>query len=258
MRYGVVGDPVGHSRSPAIHNAGFAERDIEATFEFISTPFDAFQDVERRLRNGDLNGVSVTMPHKVHAFEAVDAVAEPAARAQAVNTIVAVDGFLTGYNTDVDGVRFAIAKLDLPGSTPILLLGHGGAAAAAMVASEDGRPIAIMAREKGPAMALAETIGVSVDFVEWGGSLPNSIVVNATPLGMKGETLPPAIFEDCVGLIDMTYGSTETHAVIKAKKRGLPYADGLDMLVGQAVAAFELFTGVSAPLDVLSAAARAH
>jgi len=256
MRFGIVGDPVGHSRSPEIHNAGFAERGIDAVFDVLPTPLDRFQDVERRLREGDLNGVSVTMPHKTHAFEAVDHVAEPAARAKAVNTIVAVDGILTGHNTDIDGVRFALDKLDLPKGTPILMLGHGGAAAATIVSIVQDRPITISARERDPAMALAQRMGVSVGFIEWGRSLPDAIVVNATPLGMQGEQLPRALFDDCAGLLDMAYGANETPAVATARMKGLPFADGLDMLVGQAIAAFELFTGVAAPVDVLSAAAR--
>jgi len=258
MKFGIVGDPVEHSRSPAIHNAGFAALDIEATFELVPTAHDRFRDVEKRLRAGDLDGVSVTMPHKAHAFAAVDVVSDSAARAQAANTITVVDQVLTGYNTDIDGVRFSIEKLVLPGNTPILLLGHGGAAAAALVSIAGTRPISISARQSAPAIALARDIGIAVDFVEWGSPLPGSIVVNATPLGMHGEELPPPVIKDCSGLVDMTYGSSETPAIAAARRKHVPYADGIDMLVGQAIAAFELFTGVTAPVEALAAAARDH
>ncbi|MFV2001146.1 MAG: shikimate dehydrogenase [Acidimicrobiia bacterium] len=256
MKFGIVGDPVEHSRSPAIHNAGFAALGIDAVFEFVPTAPDRFQDVEERLRNGDLDGVSVTMPHKAHAFAAVDVVDGPAGKAHAVNTIVAFDKGLTGYNTDIDGVQFSIGKLNLPDDTPILLLGHGGAAAAALVSFSESRPVSISARGQTAAIALARDVGVAVDFVEWGSSLPHSIVVNATPLGMHGEELPLPVIEDCLGLVDMTYGSSETPAIATARTKRLPYADGLDMLVGQAITAFELFTGEIAPAEVLAAAAR--
>jgi len=256
MKFGIVGDPVAHSRSPAIHNAGFAALGIDAEFEFVPTALDRFRDAEERLRYGDLSGVSVTMPHKAHAFTAVDVVDTPAGAAQAVNTIVSADEVLTGYNTDIDGVRFSTDKLNLPDGTPVLILGHGGAAAAALVGLSESRPVSISARQNAPAIALARNIGIAVDFVEWGRSLPGSIVVNATPLGMHGEELPQGVIEDCSGLIDMTYGSSETPAIATARIKHLPYADGLDMLVGQAIAAFELFTGVAAPVEVLAAAAR--
>jgi len=258
MKFGIVGDPVEHSRSPAIHNAGFAALDIDATFEFVPTARDRFRDVEKRLRSGGLDGVSVTMPHKAHAFAAVDVVDAPAAVAHAVNTIISADGLLTGYNTDIDGVRFSIDKLKLPTDTPVLVLGHGGAAAAALVGLGHSRPISISARQSAPAIALAQTIGISVDFLDWGSALPGAIVVNATPLGMHGEELPGRVVADCSALIDMTYGSSETPAIATARIGRLPYADGLDMLVGQAIAAFELFTGVAAPVEVLAAAARDH
>lgn len=258
MKFGIVGDPVAHSRSPSIHNAGFAALGIDAEFEFVPTPLDKFRDAEQRLRRGDLNGASVTMPHKVHAFAAVDVIDPPAAVAQAVNTIISADEVLTGYNTDIDGVRFSIDKLKLPADTPVLVLGYGGAAAAALVGLGHSRAISISARQDAPAIALARTVGVSVDFLDWGSALPGAIVVNATPLGMHGEELPGRVVEDCLALVDMTYGSSETPAISTARVRRLPYADGLDMLVGQAIAAFELFTGVTAPVEVLAAAARDH
>ena len=218
MKFGVVGDPVGHSRSPAIHNAGFAARGIDAVFEFVPTPFDEFSVVEHRLRTGDLVGVSVTMPHKDHAYTAVDVVDDLATRARAVNTIVADDETLTGYNTDIDGVQFSIDKLGLPPDTPILVLGHGGAARAAVIALVDSRKVSISARRSVPAIELTKEIAMPMDFVEWGDSLSESIIVNATPLGMHGEELPPGVFRGCAGLVDMAYGSSETPAVTLAKR----------------------------------------
>jgi len=257
VKFGIIGDPVDHSRSPAIHNAGFAALGIEATFEFVPTPPSRFGDAEQRLRSGSLSGASVTMPHKANAYAAVDVMDPMSDRARAVNTIVGRRGVLTGYNTDIDGVRYAIEKLGLTRDTPILLLGYGAAAAAALVSFSSTTRISISGRNKSPAITLTERIGVEAEFVEWGDPRPGVILVNATPLGMHSEELPADVLRASVGLVDMTYGARETPAVTDSRTLGIPCSDGLDMLVGQAVAAFELFTGEAAPVDVLEAAARA-
>lgn len=256
MRFGIVGDPVEHSMSPAIHNAGFAALGIDAEFVFLRTPADRFGDAERLLRNGTLDGVSVTMPHKGNAFTAIDVIDPIAARARAVNTIISRNAVLHGYNTDVEGVRFAIERIELPEHTPILLLGYGGAAAAALVSFPQDTPVTISGRRPDEATKLASEIGVDVNVVDWGRSIPGALVVNATPLGMHGESLPEPVVNGALGLFDMTYGETSTAAIKAATRRGIPHSDGLDMLVGQAVSAFELFTGRTAPVDILRRAAR--
>jgi shikimate 5-dehydrogenase len=94
--------------------------------------------------------------------------------------------------------------------------------------------------------------------VDWGVAVDGAILINATPLGMHREMLPIAMLEAASGLIDMVYDSEPTPAVTWAVRNGLPATDGIDMLVGQAIAAFEVFTGRSAPIDVMTAAARTH
>jgi shikimate dehydrogenase len=254
VRLGVVGDPVLHSRSPAIHTAGFRFRGIEATFDFIPTPIDGFDGVEAMLREGDLVGVSVTMPHKTHAYDAVDARSDVALRTRAVNTITADDGVLSGTNTDVEGVRFSVDVADA-GVGPVLVLGAGGAAAAALVALE-GRRMFVSARNANAAGALLERTQVSASVVPWSEGVSGAVVVNATPIGMHGEELPHGVLASASAIIDMAYGSDETPACAYAAAKGLGRADGLDMLVGQAIQAFTLFTGADAPIDVFYEAAR--
>ena len=255
MRFGVVGDPVDHSRSPAIHNAGFVALDIDATFEPIQVAHDSFGAVVVELRRGALAGVSVTMPHKDNAYAAVDDRDELAERSMAVNTIVAEGGELHGYNTDVAGVRHAIDLLGLAQDVPVMLLGHGGAARAAIVAL-DGRTIHVAGRDVARATSLVQAVGSDALVVPWGTAAEGAVVVNATPLGMHGEHLPCRIVDTASGLVDMTYGTDPAPAIVTAASRGIPYADGIDMLVGQAVRAFEIFTGRSAPIRVLERAAR--
>jgi len=258
VRFGVVGDPVDHSRSPAIHNAGFEAMGIEASFVALPTPADDFDVIVRDLRSGALDGVSVTMPHKDNAYDSVDELDDLAARSLAVNTIVATPGRLHGYNTDVDGVRYAVRKLGLPDESPVLVLGYGGAARAALVALDGPRHISISGRDADRARAFIASIDVDTDAVTWETVVHGAIVVNATPLGMHGEDLPAGLVESAAGLVDMTYGSGTTPAIRVAEQRLIPSADGLDMLVGQAVMAFELFTGRPAPLDVFERAARVN
>lgn len=254
MRFGIVGDPVMHSRSPAIHSAGFAAVGIDASFEFLPTPSDGFDAIETMLRSGELDGVSVTMPHKANAYEAVDLRTDVAQRTGAVNAVTARGGDLSGTNTDVAGVRFAVgvAGAELG---PVLVLGAGGAAAAAIVALE-GRRLFVSARSEDHAHAVLARTGIEGTVLPWAEGAAGSVVVNATPLGMHGESLPEGVLVAASAVIDMAYGDSETPACAYAIANGLWHADGLDMVVGQALEAFTLFTGRNAPLGVFYDAAR--
>lgn len=256
MRFAIVGDPVDHSLSPDIHNAAFAHFGMDARYERLPTARGAFAGVVEALRSGDLDGVNVTMPHKGSAYEAVDSVSEAARRTRAVNTIVRRDGRLAGDNTDVDGVRHSLSLLGIV-DAPFVVLGTGGAARAAMVACADG-DVTVMARRPERATAALEACSVHGGVVEWGVRVDGAILINATPLGMHREMLPLAVLAAASGLIDMVYDSEPTPAVTWAARNGLPATDGIDMLIGQAMAAFEVFTGRTAPIDVMSAAARSN
>lgn len=254
MRFAVVGDPIGHSRSPAIHTAAFAALGIDATYEARRVPFTGFDDVVADLRSGALDGVNVTMPHKEHAYDAATTASDGALRTRAVNTLVARDGALAGHNTDIDGVRHAIAALGDVDAPRLVVLGSGGAARAAVVAA-DG-PVAVMARSPDRAVEVLRTTGTSGDVLAWGDEVHGAIVVNATPLGMRGELLPEAVLSTSSAVVDMVYGDTSTPTIQWAGRTGLPSVDGIVMLVGQAARAFELFVGRTAPMEVMDRAAR--
>ena len=258
MRFGVVGDPVLHSRSPAMHVAGYRHLGIDATYELLETPPDGFPSIETELRNGTLNGVNVTMPHKGNAFAAVDRVDESVDRLGAVNTITVTYGLLTGFNTDIDGVLHAMERLQRPPNTPVHVLGSGGAAAAAIVAAEKTRPVFASARNEQRVTDLLRRIDTEATVVPWGMWAEDTIVINATPLGMHGEPLPGEILEGAAGLVDMAYGEEVTPAVVTAQRLGIPHADGIVMLAGQAAEAFRIFTGVAVPVEIMESAARAR
>jgi len=255
MRYAVVGDPVEHSRSPAIHNAGFKALGIGSEFGHMLVPADGFDQAILALCSGQLDGVSVTMPHKLNAFEAADERSDTALRTGAVNTLIVEDGALIGHNTDVAGVRHALEAVEADAEDPILLLGHGGAAAAALLAVA-GRDIYLSGREIEKADALIRRVDVEATPIPWGEPVPMATVINATPIGMAGEFLPAGVVERAAALIDMPYGDERSPAVAHALALGLPTADGITMLVGQAAGAFTLFTGEEAPIFVMDEAAR--
>ncbi|MEE8497547.1 MAG: shikimate dehydrogenase [Acidimicrobiia bacterium] len=253
MRFALLGDPVEHSRSPAIHQA--ALRALGLTGTYVARRTDGVGVVAAcvEIREGALGGANVTMPLKKAALAAVDAASDPARRAGAVNTLCLRSGAVFGENTDIDGITDVWERRGLPDDAPILVLGAGGAAAAAMLAREESE-IVVSSRRRGAAARLASNLGVTVSEVPWGIAVVGAVVVNATPVGMAGESLPEEVMDAAVGLFDMAYGADTTPAVSAAG--GRPVADGIDMLVAQAARSFEIWTGRPAPVAVMETAAR--
>jgi len=159
------------------------------------------------------------------------------------------------HNTDIAGVLYAFHAVDTDSDSPILLLGYGGAAAGALLAVE-GREIFLSGRDETKARRLASRVDVEAEVIPWATAVPMATVINATPLGMAGEHLPDGVVERAGALVDMTYGDRRSPAIAHALALGLPTADGLTMLVGQAAEAFELFTDRRAPVMTMEQAAR--
>ncbi len=250
MRLVLLGDPVEHSRSPAIQNAALSAVGIEGTYEARRVDEAGMVVAVDEIRYGRLDGANVTMPHKQVAFELADRVAEAALRSGAVNTFVRSAGEVWGYNTDVDGIRFVLTTIGLPDDAPVLILGTGGAAAGAVVAVAE-RTVMISGRRADAAADLLARTRVKGIVVPWGSAVDGVVVVNATPLGMKGEAIPDEILAGASGFFDLTYGATEAPSVARARSLEIPVADGRDMLIAQAAAAFEIWTGVPAPIEAM-------
>ncbi len=253
MRLVLLGDPVEHSGSPQIHNAALTAAGIEGSYEARRVDGAGMRSAVDEVRYGSLDGANVTMPHKELAFALADRTSEAAMRAGAVNTLVHASGMAVGENTDVTGLRRIRDELGLDPSTPLFILGSGGAAAAALVAF-DGHPIRLSARSGDAASGLLQRTRVDADVVEWGSGWSDAVVVNATPIGMLGESLPDAVLEGAVGLIDLPYGPDPTPSVVEMRDRKLPVIEGLDALIAQAAASFQVWTGVEASLDAMGAA----
>ena len=255
MRLAVLGDPVAHSRSPAIHTAALEALGIPGSYVARRVDADGMAAAVAEIRSGDLDGANVTMPHKQRAARLSDRLDPVAARAGAVNTLVRAADGVAGHLTDVAGIEAAWAEAGLPSEGPVLVLGAGGAAAAALLALE-GRPLRVAARTSSRASEMLAAVDVVAEVVPWETAVPGAVVVNATPLGMAGEPLPAGLLDGAAGLFDMAYGGGETPAAARCRAAGLPVADGLDMLLGQAMASFTLWTGVLAPAAAMRTALR--
>lgn len=255
LRLVVLGDPVSHSRSPVMHTAALAALGIPGSYRAVRVDEAGLRSRAAAVRSGALDGANITMPHKRAAHDLCDAVDGPAGRARSVNTWFRDDaGALRGTSTDVPGLRLAWERRALPVDAPVLVLGSGGAAAAATVALADRHPLVSARRPEG-IEAITGRTGVAVVAVRWGEAVPGAVVVNCTPVGMRGETLPFGL-EAAAGLFDMAYGDGETPAVAEARRLGLPVADGIDLLVAQAELSFRIWTGRDAPPGVMEQAAR--
>ena len=258
MRLAVLGDPVSHTRSPAIHNAALAAAGIPGSYEALQVDENGVRAAFDEVRAGTLTGFNVTMPFKGLAAKLCDRLDRDASRAGSVNTVTLIEDVVWGYSTDVGGIHDAWG--DLPREGPILVLGAGGAAAAACVALSH-RPIYVAARRFGAGAELGRNLlGNGLDFslgeVRWGAPVVGSVVVNCTPIGMGGESLPRDVLAASAGLFDLTYGSGVSPSVQAIRTMGLPAVEGLDLLVSQAVRSFQIWTGMVAPFDLLREAAK--
>ena len=253
MKFVVLGDPVDHSRSPAIHTAALEACGIEGTYAARRVDEAGMAFAVDEVRYGRLSGAKGTMPHKRRAFELADRVAETALRSGAVNTLVGREGEVWGYNTDVDGIRAVWNSVPLPTNRPVLILGAGGAAAGAVVAVADG-PIVVSARRDQAAAALIDRTRTDGSTVPWGTPVNGAVVVTATPIGMDEELLPREVLDAASGFFDLTYGPVESPSIRHARERAIPSADGKELLIAQAAASFEIWTGVPAPIDVMRGA----
>lgn len=255
LRLAVLGDPIEHSRSPAIHNAALAHLGIEGSYVARRVEAGALSGVIRELKNGSLDGANVTMPLKREAAALADVLTGEASASGSVNTLRVRSGMVEGHSTDVVASSKAFSDERFNPSAPILILGAGGAAAAAMIGAPE-RDIYVSARDIERASALVEKIGRGAGVVPFGVGVSGALLVNATPLGKGGISLPDAVTMTASGVIDLAYGANETPTIAGARATGLPFMDGVEFLVLQAAASFEWWTGVIAPVEVMVQAAR--
>lgn len=253
----VIGDPIVHSLSPAIHLHWLRSLSLPGDYRATRcTPADLPAYLASRRTNSAWRGCNLTMPLKEQAAALLDELDDDALATGAVNCIVRSEGRLLGHNTDVDGVSAALGASDLAGARAVII-GAGGAARAAIVElAHRNATLMVATRDVDRARALPKVAtGLTLlPFDEAPAAIAGAaLVINATPLGMAGApAIPQAILDSLAAApealaLDMVYRPLETPFLKAAAAAGLRTSDGLTMLIGQARRAFHLFFGAEPP-----------
>ena len=264
---GIIGNPVGHSISPHIHNAAYANVGLNAVFVPIEAlDVDAF--LQRMVRpssreiDWNLRGLSVTAPHKSTVIGHLDWIDEAARDIGAVNTIVVEGDELHGYNTDAIGFIAPLKqRREAIKGLRCAVIGAGGAARAAIWAlKQEGVDVTVFARDKTNAEFLAKAFGVKYQQLSQRSFAGHDLLVNATPLGTRGDRENQTIVttEQLRGVrlaYDLVYNPVETKFLAEARVAGCETIGGLDMLIGQAVEQFRRWTKLDPPPDIMKKAA---
>jgi len=272
---GVIGNPVGHSLSPAIHNAAF--RKLGLNVVYLAWQVEAIGDAIKGLHAlGNFRGASVTIPHKVAAIPFLDHVEATAQRIGAINTIVAEKGKLTGYNTDATGALRALREggVELRGRR-IVILGSGGAARAIVfaLAGESGvEKLTLLGIDDRERKTLAQDVRAQttltvedlyLDETALRRVLPDAhVLIHCTPVGMSPKadatSVPASLLHADLSVMDIVYNPLETRLLKDAKQAGCKTIPGLEMFLNQAVAQFELWANQPAPVDVMRQVLESH
>jgi shikimate dehydrogenase len=264
----VIGNPVAHSLSPAIHNAAIAELGLD----FVYVAFRV-EDVKNALAGmralENFRGMSITIPHKIEAMKYVDEISPTDLNIGSINTVIHDRGRLTGMGTDGPGALKALrdSHVKIQGQK-VLMLGSGGAARAiAFTLAENAMPAEISLLDvEGPLLGqLASDLKSKTDVTIRHEAMTDAslaekingadIIVHCTPVGMhpkvNASLVPPELFHRAQVVFDIVYTPLETKLLRDAKSRGLKVISGVEMFINQAVLQFERFTGEKAPIEVM-------
>lgn len=255
--FGIVGNPVAHSLSPAMHNAAFEA--LGANCVYVPFAVTDIPGAMTGLRALGIRGVSVTIPHKRAVIDHLDSIDPIAARIGAVNTLVIDQGHIRGYNTDWLGANRALETITPLAGRRVLVLGAGGAARAiGFGLLEKGATVIFSNRTLARGRALARELGC--DFVppDAIGALRLDALINATSVGMHPHVadspVPAAFLPRITAVMDIVYAPRRTRLLAEAGQAGCRTVGGLDMLLYQGVAQFELWTGLPAPVEAMRTA----
>jgi len=269
QHYAVIGDPIKHSKSPLMHNAGFAHLGLDAEYSAIHVKVEDIASFAERART-ELNGFNVTVPHKYEIIPYLDEISDLSKLAGSVNTVTVRDGKLYGDTTDGFGLEIGIKEafdIDIAGSA-ICFLGCGGAvqAVATHFAAQGIQKMFFVNRTVSKAQALIDTIGEQFD-VEMGCCAPtdadaiaefiaqSKVLVQGTSFGLNDDDPAPidlSLLTKGIAVYDMIYKQT---ALLKyAEENGNKFANGRSMLLHQGAKAFSIWTEQDAPVEVMRTA----
>jgi shikimate dehydrogenase len=262
QRLAVLGFPVGHSRSPAMHGAALSELGLgEAwSYEAIEVAPDAFEERVRAMPGEGFVGANITVPHKGAALSLADELSETAREIGAANTLVFADEQVRAENTDAEG--FLRSLPGTPSDKRTLVLGAGGAARAVVWALlREGAEVDVWNRTELRSQHLCDELGGEA--VQQPDQRDYELIVNTTAVGLAGEDpfaelpLDAEAFTANQTVVDMVYGGEPTALLRVAAAAGATVVDGIEILVQQGALSLEIWTDRPAPLETMRAAARA-
>jgi shikimate dehydrogenase len=269
----LIGDPIEHTMSPAMHNAAFRALGIDCIYVAFGVKPENLARAIEGLRGFNLMGMNVTIPHKVAVMPLLDKIDPIAEKIGAVNTVTNIGGVLTGYNTDATGFLQPLLEKGIePKGKKIVIVGAGGAARAVsfILADRGADPVILNRREEldwavNLAARLSKEFKKDVPAME---STPENlkkalekadIVVNATSVGMNPVAdktpVPGELLRKELAVFDVIYNPIKTRLVKEAEAAGAETASGIDMLVWQGILAFEKWTGKRPPFDLMKSEA---
>ena len=250
----VIGHPVKHSLSPAMHNAGYQELGLDFKYEAVDVVPAELAEFVKKLRAGEYLGVSVTVPHKQAVLDYANVVSPHVKAIGAANTLFCDEGKIVAENTDWFGVHCALDEVMDLKDKRILIYGAGGAARACLYALRDAKAhVCVTNRTIEKGMALANEFGA--EFCEVSQVPQVDVLVNATSVGLDGDDrllVCPAWLKGTEYVFDMVYTGTVLEQV--AQSQGCKIISGKKMLLYQGAKQFELFTHKKAPLEVMAKA----
>lgn len=259
-KYGILGFPVGHSLSPAVHNAAFKAAHVDAEFGFCEVPKNKLADFMKYVRKGSIAGLAVTAPYKETIMQFLDQIQEDALKIGAVNTVVNDGGVLRGYNTDFVGSNRALFEgtdYDVKDKIAVVIGGGGAARAVCYGLLQKGLSVWVVNRTRSKAdriaIEFAEIFEAEIHSDDWGSSGTGDILVNTVPI-----PLPDFCTQRYLGqfemVMDVVYTPLITPLIKAAKKAGLRTITGDKMFLYQAFDQFRLWTGKAAPEKVMKEA----
>ena len=257
--YGIIGNPIGHSLSPIMHNAAFSQKGINAVFMAFET-----RDLDaciKGIKGLGIKGMAVTIPYKADVIPLLDEVDDLAGRIGAVNTIVNRGSRLVGYNTDGIGALKALEeRTELSGKSCIMIGAGGAARAIAYVLREKEIELTVANRSIERGKSLCRDLGCRFMNLEGLVREKADILINTTPVGMApgyGSCLvPEQALRDGMVVMDIVYNPLETRLITMARSRGCITINGLAMFVYQGAEQFRLWTGLEPPIKAMTKAVK--
>ena len=263
----IIGDPVSHSLSPLIHNSAFRALSLNYSYFAFRVPFAELEESLYSLKKIKISGFNVTLPHKVNIIKYLDGLSEEAQKAGAVNTVNNENGKLIGHNTDIHGIIAPLEKRQIDfNDIEILIMGAGGSCRAAIVAlsiKKKIKKINIVNRDQkklNKIITLGKEMGLNCVPLDYENnvilkeiSLNSKIIINTTSIGLNNELSPlkSNFMNKGTFVFDIVYRPVFTDLLHSAKDAECNLIFGYEMLLHQAKKAFEIWTGLQAPIDVM-------